>query len=291
MKQISFITLLFFVVSCTNEKNKTGNISSNFSFASSTVNIHTFKNEFGIEGYYTGYFEASQYDEKKDVMYTNKITISIDSLSETVCYGHSIVAGNMRPFKGTYAKSDDNIFKVNAKEPGDDKYDGAFTFEINANAKKIKGNWKSNDQNLAVTEREYELELRTFVYNPDLELPEYLTYEGLYGTYKETDTSSIAESLTDDIFKYNASKVLLKTKDVENMYQADLEVLRNSIYARHGYSFKNRKMRFLFDHAVEWYMPVSINITKSLTPIEKQNIELLKRYEQHAVKYYDSFGR
>lgn len=291
MKQISIIALLLFVVSCTKENNKRENLSSNFSFASNINNAHTFVNEFGIEGYYVGYFEALKYDENKDVMYSNKITISIDSLNENTCFGHSIVAGNMRPFKGAYSKFDNNTFKCTAKEPGDDKYDGAFEFEIDANSKKITGKWKSNDPNLAVTERQYELELRTFIYNPDLELPEYLTYEGLYGTYKETDTSSIAESLTDDIFKFNASKVLLKTKDVENMYQADLEVLRNSIYARHGYSFKNRKMRFLFDQAVEWYMPVSINITNDLTPIEKQNIELLKRYEKHAVKYYDSFGR
>ncbi|MBK7567735.1 MAG: YARHG domain-containing protein [Bacteroidetes bacterium] len=291
MKQISIIALFLFVVSCSNEKTTSENLSSNFSFASNTSNNHVFKNEFGIEAYYVGYFEASVYDDAKNVMYSNKITISIDSLSETICFGHSIVAGNMRPFKGSYKKNNDNTFEVTAKEPGDDKYDGSFVFVINANSNKIIGKWNSNDKNLAVTEREYELERKTFEYNPDLELPEYLTYEGLYGTYKETDTSTTAESLTDDIYKFNASKVLLKSKDIENMYLADLEVMRNAIYARHGYSFKNRKMRFLFDHAVEWYMPISTNITNDLTDIEKQNIELLKRYEKHAVKYYDSFGR
>ena len=262
MKQISIIALFLIVVSCNNEKNTTENLSSNFSFASNSNNNHVFKNEFGIEAYYVGYFEASKYDDKKDVMYTNKITISIDSLTETICYGHSIVAGNMRPFKGAYSKNNDNTFQVTAKEPGDDKYDGTFVFVINANSNKIIGKWNSNDKNLAVTEREYELERKTFEYNPDLELPEYLTYEGLYGTYIETDTSSIAES-----FFFSTSIVEFKS------------------------SFKNRKMRFLFDQAVEWYMPVSTNITNDLTDIEKQNIELLKRYEKHAVKYYDSFGR
>ena len=136
MKQISFITLLLFVVSCTNENNKTENLNSNFSFVSNISNTHVFVNEFGIQGYYVGYFEASKYDENKDVMYSNKITISIDSLSEKICYGHSIVAGNMRPFKGGYTKSDDNTFSVKAKEPGDDRYDGTFEFVINANSKK-----------------------------------------------------------------------------------------------------------------------------------------------------------
>jgi pyridoxine 5'-phosphate synthase PdxJ len=75
------------------------------------------------------------------------------------------------------------------------------------------------------------------------------------------------------------------------MFKGDLEVLRNSIYARHGYSFRNRKMRYIFDNYTEWYMPVSLNVEKELTEIEKKNIDLLKRYENHAAKYYDEFGR
>jgi hypothetical protein len=75
------------------------------------------------------------------------------------------------------------------------------------------------------------------------------------------------------------------------MYKADLEVLRNSIYARHGYSFKNPRMRTMFDQLVPWYMPVATDVTSQLTAVEKQNIALIKRYETHASKYYDSFGR
>ena len=66
---------------------------------------------------------------------------------------------------------------------------------------------------------------------------------------------------------------------------------RNSIYARHGYSFKNRKMRYFFDNYIDWYMPVNTDIRNSLTDIEKRNIELLKRYEEHAENYYDEYGR
>jgi hypothetical protein len=38
-------------------------------------------------------------------------------------------------------------------------------------------------------------------------------------------------------------------------------------------------------------MPVSLNVENELTEIEKKNIDLLKRYENHADKYYDEFGR
>ena len=101
------------------------------------------------------------------------------------------------------------------------------------------------------------------------------------------DTS---EYITSDSTKFNASTTLLTTKDVENMYKRDLEVIRNTIYARHGYSFQNREMRYFFDN-LTWYIPVSIDVTKELTDIETKNIKLLKRYEKHAASYYDNFGR
>jgi len=74
------------------------------------------------------------------------------------------------------------------------------------------------------------------------------------------------------------------------MHKGDLEVIRNGIYARHGYSFQNRRNRYMFEQ-VDWYIPVSIDIRTELTDIEKKNIELLKRYEAYAETYYDDFGR
>jgi hypothetical protein len=35
---------------------------------------------------------------------------------------------------------------------------------------------------------------------------------------------------------------------------------------------------------------VSVDVTRDLTDLEKKNIELLKRYENHAATYYDRFG-
>jgi len=67
--------------------------------------------------------------------------------------------------------------------------------------------------------------------------------------------------------------------------------MRNSIYARHGYSFKTRRVRYVFDNYIDWYMPVSLDIRDKLTEVELKNIELIKRYEQYADKHYDTFGR
>jgi hypothetical protein len=127
-----------------------------------------------------------------------------------------------------------------------------------------------------------------FVYDAKHEVPIHITNVPI--TADQNYDSGEFERLTEDVRKFNASTTLLKKADVENMKRGDLEVMRNAIYARHGYSFRNRRMRYLFDR-VEWYMPVSTDIRAQLTEIEKQNIDLLKRYEEHAEKYYDYFGR
>ena len=240
----------------------------------------------GIEGFYTGSFTATEYDENKEVI-DNNITICIDSVRKEKIYGHSVVAGNNRPFKGSYKKEGKN-WEVTASEPGQEKWDGSFYFVINAKEKMLKGTWKSNKKNIAVTGRSYKLEQRPFRYNPSLELPDELIGETIYDSF---NADNEAESITEDALRLNASKKLLAPKDVENMYKGDLELVRNAIYARHGYSFKNLRMRTLFDNYVKWYMPVCTNVTAYLTEIEVKNIELIKRYESHADKYYDAFGR
>lgn len=241
-----------------------------------------------ITGYYVGYFEAVKYDEEKSYVYSNKINIAIDSLDDENIYGHSIVAGNQRPFSGPFQVKGD-VYSALVKEPRNDRYDGYFEFELNLRKETLKGLWKAFDEKLPVSERKYELQKREFIYDPTLALPDRVSWTLLYEQNQEF--ANEGEFLTEDVLKLNPSEKLLTKEDVENMYKGDLEIIRNSIYARHGYSFKNRKIRFIFDHFVDWYIPVSTDVRDRLTSIEVQNIELIKRYEQHAEKYYDYFGR
>jgi hypothetical protein len=240
-------------------------------------------------GSYVGYFEASEYDSNKDISWANLITIFIDSLRNDKIYGHSVVAGNKRPFQGKYQLTEKSrVLLATAKEPGDDRYDGEFELQVRPNENKLSGKWTAFKK-LGVSVRTYELEKRSFKYQPDQDLPEEGIWTDLYGTYdEETD---LMEIVTPDAAKYNASNQKLTKEMVENMYKGDLEVMRNAIYARHGYSFKNRRMRYVFDNNIDWYMPVSTDIRQQLTPLELENIALIKRYEQHAEAYYDSFGR
>jgi hypothetical protein len=239
-----------------------------------------------VLAFYVGSFEAQKVNHEKNPMLQNRINISLDSIKDDMLFGHSVVAGNIRPFKGNF-KRENEFYIAECKEPGDDKYDGVFTFTLNTQDESIKGSWKSNDKKLAVSERSYDLKKVDFKYDPNLSL-EALSAE-VYNSYRQ-DTEE-HEQITTDAGKINASVVVLKKEDVENMYKRDLEVMRNAIYARHGYSFKNRQMRYFFDNNVSWYVPVSTDVSNELTEVEKQNIALIKRYEKHADSYYDTYGR
>ncbi|MGL4632490.1 MAG: YARHG domain-containing protein [Leadbetterella sp.] len=224
----------------------------------------------------------------------NKINISIDKITDSTVVGHSVVAGNNRPFSG---KVHNGIFIV--KEPGNDKYDGEFTFEISKN--KLIGKWTAY-KDIDIKKRKYELSKMVFSYNPEVllvKVKEYVDWNTFIekkslvdldkGEFEEWITREFA-SATKLIYTINASNVLLKKEDVENLKKGDLTIIRNTIYARHGYSFKSRPLRVFFD-AQSWYIPIHTNIKSDFTEIEKANIKLLLRYEKNAVEYYDYFGR
>jgi len=261
------------------------------------------KNKNDLIGFWVGYFRnANENDDKavyadEALSWTreNKINISIDEISENKVKGHSVVAGNNRPFVGT-CNEDNNIYSFNVSEPGDNKYDGRFSFSIKKNDSLLIGTWKSYKA-IDIQERKYELTKKIFNYNPN----QMLERSREYGNWEKRKSVKIDDkeyeefyeefsAATGKIYQINASKNLLTKKEVENLKKGDLLIIRNTIYARHGYSFKNRPLRVFFD-AQEWYIPVHTDIKSDLTEIEKKNIELLLRYEKNAKEYYDTFGR
>lgn len=233
----------------------------------------------------------------------NKISISIDKINGDSIIGHSVVAGNHRPFYGK-VKSTDRYIEYTVREPGDDKYDGQFIFKIVDN--RLIGVWEAY-KSIDIPKREYELTKMSYKYNRDIMLKRSSRYgnwdkfidlgkqieifdegtldEEVYEWVKREYASS-----TEKIYEINASNTELTKEDVENLTNSDLVVIRNTIYARHGYSFKNRPLRVFFD-GQDWYIPVHADIKQAFTEIEKKNIQLLLRYEKNAKEYYDYFGR
>lgn len=86
------------------------------------------------------------------------------------------------------------------------------------------------------------------------------------------------------------SSVLLDRSYLENKDEWELRIMRNEIYARHGYIFKLPELREYFMKQ-SWYVPVREDVTNSLTPIEKENIELIKRYEEYIGSRYNKYSR
>lgn len=269
----------------------------------SVASSRTTPNESHI-GNYVGWFNMANLSDNHDKVITadeafywareNKINIAIDSVSTDAVYGHSVVAGNQRPFTGHVQ---DNVYRV--REPGDHKYDGAFEWVIQDNDTMI-GTWEAYN-NIEIKNRKYKLARTDFEYNADQMLDQYSEYVDWNKYTSTTETNEIDgepydweyrefATATDAIHELNGSNKVLTKADVENLKRGDLIIIRNMIYARHGYSFKKRPLRVFFDEQ-DWYVPVYNDIRDNLTDIEKQNIQLLLSYEENAAEYYDYFGR
>lgn len=237
---------------------------------------------FNMEDFQTDFWEESavkklpkQYQKffYKDPLYgymnlqtPNKISIKIEKLDNGNFTGKSVCSGFERALTGTFTRNK-NIIKIICKEPGDEKYDGEFNLTLDMDSSTLVGNWKPfND---SVTEpKTLSLSRKDFKYIP----------------------SADEWNVDDEILHKNVSTDILKTKDVDNLSKQRLRLLRNLIYARHGYSFKNKDVRNVFE-PYEWYLPVAADVRDLLSPVEKQNEALMKRYEDYAKSYYDEFGR
>jgi YARHG domain len=291
----TFLTLLFvFLLSCKDVKKETPPTKI------SASNIPKNEAYQDLYGSWVGNFQAVDYDENQDYVLTNKINIVIKKIEGDQVTGQNIVAGNVRPIEGKLTKNNGQIdFVLN--EPGDDKHDGRFVFSINKDT--LSGNWYANNKKSAVTKRSYKLVKQEFRYIASLMLPddqEYIDYTKakIDSTLFEKDENGDSIYAVEEYYRYassvvstiNASTKKLKEKDVKNLKKLELQIIRNTIFARHGYSFKKKSYRQFFD-SVDWYIPVSNDVNKELTIIEKENITLLQRFEKYAEDNYDTFGR
>lgn len=251
-----------------------------------------------LYGSWVGTFVAEDYDEEAETdISSRKINLTIRKITDKEVVAQSIVSGNVRPLKGSVVQLG-SIITFKLREPGDNKFDGEFTFEIANDT--LSGVWVSYDKTVPITKRSYKLTKKAFAYKPELMLSsddtdDFVDYVNPKKVKWKTDDGEEYEDetyrfSTDKIFSLNASIQPMVEDTLKELRKIDLEIIRNTIYARHGYSFKKAGVRQFFDF-VDWYVPVSNNVDAELTPLEKANIAMLLRFEQYATDNYDSFGR
>jgi hypothetical protein len=188
----------------------------------------------------------------------NKINIALAEVSEDHALGYTVCAGNFRPITGKVTKRTATTIELYMNEPGTDPYDGHFELVIDVAGQTLRGTWAPFQP--TVSNKAFALAKTAYAYRTDT------------GTYPE------------------GSARLLTEADVENLLEEELEMMRNEIYARHGYSFKEMEERRYFD-AQDWYIPMGIDIREKLTDLEVQNIDLIYRYEDYYQANYDDYGR
>ena len=70
----------------------------------------------------------------------------------------------------------------------------------------------------------------------------------------------------------------LTYNDIRSLSKPQLRILRNEIYARHGYIFKSADLKAYFSK-YPWYKPLYGDVTSKMSGIEKYNAAFIKKYE------------
>jgi len=102
-----------------------------------------------------------------------------------------------------------------------------------------------------------------------------------------TECTTVTESEThitnsaDNDFLFPSDTELLTKEYLDTKSKNEIDLIRNEIYARHGYIFK---MEQYYDYFIEknWYNPTEPDMEKAyenFNSIEKQNIEILVEYQ------------
>jgi hypothetical protein len=224
----------------------------------------------------------------------DKITIAIESIKNNNVKGFTVVAGLTNKFTGILQDNVDN-FVLQIKQTGKEIGIGEFFLSIDKNQDYLQGEWTSLNQ-IEIPKRTCRLEKRVFTYDPNVVFSptrKDMT-DSLLSTFvaQPDDYSEIYDAISmpsELIFTANPSKVKLSEDDVSGLSIGSLILLRNTIFARHGYAFKKRPLRIFFEDQ-DWYIPISSNPKQGLTPVEKYNIKMLERYEKN-YREYENFAR
>ena len=301
--KLTLITLFTITLTgCKKDGKTTDSSKDSLSAKKDSAVVQEFHKEY--YGIYMGDFAGKEMitpeegEEYEGEVY-KKISLKINRITKDSVYGQSIVNGNQRPFRGVF---NENTKSFVLDEPGNDKTDGRF--EVSLDKDSLTGKWNAfNKSAVKAPVKSLKLIKKEFIYNPNFmldensELIDWENPKNFVEKYTDEETGKTEKYTTsknriasDAVFKINASKQKLAEKDIKNLRKLDLEIIKNSVFARHGYSFKKATYRNFFEQT-DWYIPVSNNVDNDLSQMEKENVALLNRFIKYAEDKYDSFGR
>jgi len=76
-----------------------------------------------------------------------------------------------------------------------------------------------------------------------------------------------------------ASIIILDRESLLSYDLKELKIMRNEIFARYGYEFREGGEMYNYFHSKDWYCPDKRDVNKLLTEIEKRNIETINELE------------
>lgn len=119
-------------------------------------------------------------------------------------------------------------------------------------------------------------------------LENYVGYFGLYDTYSRYEIVMPYYSYRDKVKPFFVNMVgrklpesslrLLKEEELFNYTKAELRILRNEIYAFHGYTFDSKDLIEYFE-TQSWYKPIGKDVIENMNIYEKQNVDLILKLE------------
>lgn len=191
-----------------------------------------------------GFYEGTIKDGTRWIVKINSMNGSSISGYNTVYWQSKGASGLSSDFSGTYNSETGEIIMYEAQGKGS----GKFTGTVYNNGAKMDGHWERYSDG------------GTFNWNLS-KSTERNTNNDTPGRFPEASTRYLTDS------------------DVSNLSSWDLKIMRNEIFARHGYIFKTDDMWRHFN-AQSWYTGSYDNVDRFLTDIEKANIKLIQKYEK-----------
>lgn len=103
---------------------------------------------------------------------------------------------------------------------------------------------------------------------------------------KSSSLSTLRDKLIDNPYDHDVVEAwipylqsqYITSDDIRGINSAQLRLLRNSMFAKHGYSFISADLMEFFTY-YSWYTPRYSNVTSMMNRYEIKNVEFIKRHE------------